>query len=125
MDRFQMPRTVWLPANVPADAVAFYADLLKKVSETPEWKEYIERTSQTGKFLTGAELKKFIAEDDEQEPQGLREGRLDRQVSTERPAAGGEQERLASDASLAPLPVRCPGGTRMSDVKAARNRRPS
>ena len=54
---FQMPRTVWLPGNVPAEAVAFYADVLKKVSETPEWAEYIERTSQTGRFLAGAELK--------------------------------------------------------------------
>ena len=44
LDTFQMPRTVWLPAGVPADAVAFYADVLKKVSETPEWKDYVERT---------------------------------------------------------------------------------
>lgn len=65
VDRFQMPRTVWLPAGVPADAVAFYSDLLKKVSETPEWKEYIERTSQTGRFMTGEEFKTFIAQDDE------------------------------------------------------------
>jgi putative tricarboxylic transport membrane protein len=64
IDRFQMPRTVWLPAKVPADAVAFYTDMMKKVSETPEWKEYIERTVQTGKFMAGAELKTFIAEDD-------------------------------------------------------------
>ena len=31
IEQFQMPRTVWLPGGVPADAVAFYADLLKKV----------------------------------------------------------------------------------------------
>lgn len=64
IDRFQMPRTVWMPANVPADAVAFYADLLKKVSETPEWKEYIERTVQTNRFMTGADLRAFIADDE-------------------------------------------------------------
>lgn len=64
IDRFQMPRTVWMPANVPADAVAFYADLLKKVSETPEWKEYIERTVQTNRFMTGADLRSFIADDE-------------------------------------------------------------
>ena len=63
IDQFQMPRTVWLPGGVSPDAVAFYADLLKKVSETPEWKEYIERTSQTARFLTGEELKSFIADD--------------------------------------------------------------
>ena len=35
------------------DQVAFYVDLMKKVQATPEWKEYIERTSQTDTFLTG------------------------------------------------------------------------
>ena len=64
IDRFQMPRTVWLPAKVSADAVAFYIELLKKVSETPEWREYITRTVQTPRFMTGAELKAFVADDD-------------------------------------------------------------
>jgi putative tricarboxylic transport membrane protein len=64
IDRFQMPRTVWLPAGAPAPAVAYYADVLKKVSETPEWKEYIERTVQTGKYLAGEEFKAFVAADD-------------------------------------------------------------
>lgn len=64
IDRFQMPRTVWLSAGAPADAVRFYADVLEKVSKTPEWKEYIERTVQTGKFMSGEELNAFIANDD-------------------------------------------------------------
>ncbi len=34
------------------------------MSETPEWKDYIEKTSQTARFLSGQELKTFIAEDD-------------------------------------------------------------
>jgi tripartite-type tricarboxylate transporter receptor subunit TctC len=34
------------------------------VREQPEWKEYIERTSQTDKFLVGAEFKRFIADDE-------------------------------------------------------------
>ncbi len=64
IEQFQMPRTVWLPGGAPSEAVAFYANVLKKVSETPEWKEYIERTSQTDRFLAGEELKKFVAEDE-------------------------------------------------------------
>ena len=59
-----MPRTVWLPAKVPADAVTFYTDMLKKVSESPEWREYAERTVQTARFMAGDELKSFIADDD-------------------------------------------------------------
>jgi tripartite-type tricarboxylate transporter receptor subunit TctC len=64
IDSFQMPRTIWLPANVPADAVAFYTELFKKVSETPEWKEYVTRTVQTARFMSGDELAKFIADDE-------------------------------------------------------------
>ena len=48
---FQMPRTVWLPADVPADAVTYYAGLLEKVSKTPEWQEFVTRTAPTGKFM--------------------------------------------------------------------------
>jgi putative tricarboxylic transport membrane protein len=60
---FQQPRTVWLPGKVTPDQVAFYVDLMKKVQQAPEWKEYIERTSQTDTFLAGDAFQKFIAED--------------------------------------------------------------
>jgi tripartite-type tricarboxylate transporter receptor subunit TctC len=60
---FSQPRTVWLPGGATPDQVAFYVELLKKVQAQPEWKEYIERTSQTGIFLAGDEFQKFIAED--------------------------------------------------------------
>ena len=61
--KFQQPRTVWLPGKVTPDQVVFYVELMKKVQATPEWKEYIERTSQTDTFLTGAEFEKFMKED--------------------------------------------------------------
>lgn len=63
VERYQMPRTIWLPAGVPADVVAFYSSLMSKVRETPEWKAYIERTSQTSTFMAGEELRKYITED--------------------------------------------------------------
>lgn len=62
---YQMPRTVWLPAGAPADAAAFYTAVLKKVSETPEWKGYIERSSQTDRFLTGDALRAYTKQDAE------------------------------------------------------------
>src|SRR5216684_8747028 len=61
--QFQQPRTVWLPGKVTAEQAAFYVDLMKKVQGTPEWKEYIERTSQTDTFLTGEAFAKFIKDD--------------------------------------------------------------
>lgn len=64
VERFQMPRTVWLSATAPADAARYYEGVLRKVSETPEWQEYITRTVQTGQFLSGAALKSFVENDD-------------------------------------------------------------
>jgi putative tricarboxylic transport membrane protein len=63
ISQYQQPRTVWLPGKVTPDQTAFYVDLMKKVQATPEWKEYIERTSQTDTFLAGADFDKFIKED--------------------------------------------------------------
>ncbi|WP_375460112.1 Bug family tripartite tricarboxylate transporter substrate binding protein [uncultured Enterovirga sp.] len=61
--QFQQPRTVWLPGKVTPDQVAFYVDLMRKVQATPEWKEYIARTSQTDTFLAGDAYQAFITED--------------------------------------------------------------
>ena len=59
IDEYRMPRTVWTPAKVPDDATAFYVGLMRKVRETPEWKDYIDRSVQTDRFLDSAELKAF------------------------------------------------------------------
>lgn len=63
IDQFQQPRIASLPGKVPAEAVAFYQDLLRKVAETPEWKEYVARTAQSGRVLIGGDLTKFIDAD--------------------------------------------------------------
>src|SRR5919198_6726612 len=63
ISQYEQPRTVWLPGKVTPDQAAYYVDLMKKVQATPEWKDYIEKTSQVDTFLTGAEFEKFIKED--------------------------------------------------------------
>ncbi|HET8874808.1 MAG TPA: tripartite tricarboxylate transporter substrate-binding protein [Casimicrobiaceae bacterium] len=65
IEQYQQPRTVWVPKGAPADAVAYYAGVLAKVRETPEWKTYIERSAQTDRFLTGAEFKRFAVTDEQ------------------------------------------------------------
>lgn len=57
---YKMPRTVWAAAGTPDDAVAYYADVMKKVSETPEWADYIKKTSQAGDYYDPAKLQEFI-----------------------------------------------------------------
>ena len=64
IEAYQMPRTILLPPGTPKEAVEFWAGVFKKVTETPEWKEYLVKTAQTGRFMAGAEFDKFIAEDD-------------------------------------------------------------
>jgi putative tricarboxylic transport membrane protein len=64
VEQFQMPRTVWLPADVPSEAVDFYIGVLKKVFETPEWNEWIERNVQTPRFMSGKEFRDFMADDE-------------------------------------------------------------
>ncbi|WP_246775374.1 Bug family tripartite tricarboxylate transporter substrate binding protein [Methylobacterium aquaticum] len=65
IDQYQMPRTVFLPGKVPSEAVAYYADVLRRVHETPEWRDYIQRTVQTSRFLAGAEFAAFIRADEQ------------------------------------------------------------
>jgi putative tricarboxylic transport membrane protein len=64
VDEFKMPRAVYLPPGVPAEAVKFWADVLQKVFATDDWKEYITRTSQSASFLTGDAFTQFIAADE-------------------------------------------------------------
>lgn len=64
IDSYNMPRTVWLPAGVDQDVVDYYAAVLKKVSETPEWAKYLADSSQSAAFKTGPELTEAIAADE-------------------------------------------------------------
>lgn len=60
IESYSMPRTVWLPAGVDQEVVDFYAGVLKKVAETPEWAKYLADTSQSPNYLSGPQLADFI-----------------------------------------------------------------
>lgn len=64
IEQYQQPRTVWLPAKAPPEAIAFYQEVLNKARETPEWKDYVERTAQTNKFLTNGDFQSFLSSDE-------------------------------------------------------------
>jgi tripartite-type tricarboxylate transporter receptor subunit TctC len=64
IERYQMPRTVWLPKGVTDEQVAFYRTVLAKVRDTDEWKAWLKRGSQTDAFLSGPELTDYIASDE-------------------------------------------------------------
>lgn len=64
IERYQMPRTVWLPAGTDPEVLAYYQDALSRVAETQEWKDYLAKTSQTAAVLTGDDLTAFIEENE-------------------------------------------------------------
>ena len=61
---YLMLRAMFLPGKVTAEQTAFYVDLFKKLTQTVEYKEYMEKQALKPAFLTGKELVKFLEEDD-------------------------------------------------------------
>jgi tripartite-type tricarboxylate transporter receptor subunit TctC len=62
--QYLMLRAFFLPGKVTPDQTAFYIDLFKKVSETPEYKDYMEKQALKPIFLTGKDMLNFLEEDD-------------------------------------------------------------
>jgi tripartite-type tricarboxylate transporter receptor subunit TctC len=57
---YTMLRGIFMPAGVAPDQLAFYVDLLTKVSATPEWKDYMEKGAFNASFMTGAAFTKWL-----------------------------------------------------------------
>jgi tripartite-type tricarboxylate transporter receptor subunit TctC len=58
---YVMLRGIFMAGGVPADAVKYYADLLDKVRQTPEWKEFMERGAFNQTTMTGKEYSDWVA----------------------------------------------------------------
>jgi putative tricarboxylic transport membrane protein len=60
---YQQFRGIVGPPGMPAEAVAYYENLLKQVAESSDWKEdYIKKNSLTPKFLNAEESTAFYQE---------------------------------------------------------------
>lgn len=56
-------RAISGPPNMSAEALKYYVDTLKKVTELPEWqKDYIDKGYMTNYFLNAADTKKYFDE---------------------------------------------------------------
>jgi tripartite-type tricarboxylate transporter receptor subunit TctC len=62
--QYLMLRAMFLPGKVSPEQTAFYVDLFKKVSETPEYKDYMEKQALKPVFLTGKDMLNFLEDDD-------------------------------------------------------------
>lgn len=61
---YQMLRGMFMPGKVSKDQQAFYVDLFKKVSETPEWKEYLARNALAADYRDGEAFVSFLKADE-------------------------------------------------------------
>jgi len=62
--QYLMLRAMFLPGKVTAEQTAFYVDLFKKLTQTTEYKEYMEKQALKPIFLSGKDMLKFLEEDE-------------------------------------------------------------
>src|SRR5262249_29616878 len=55
---------MFLPGKVTPEQQAFYVDLFQKVTQTAEYKDYMEKQALKPIFLTGKDMRQFLEEDD-------------------------------------------------------------
>ncbi|HEJ1437478.1 TPA: tripartite tricarboxylate transporter substrate binding protein, partial [Pseudomonas aeruginosa] len=63
IDQYRFPRTVFLPGGVSDEQRAFYVELMRKVSQTAEFRDYVERSALAPTFLAGEDLVSYIEKD--------------------------------------------------------------
>jgi putative tricarboxylic transport membrane protein len=61
---YQMLRGIFMAPGVAQDQIDYYVDVLKKVRETPEWKEFMEKGAFDQKSLSGEEFKKWLTKEE-------------------------------------------------------------
>ena len=62
--QYLMLRAMFLPGKVSEEQRSFYVELFRKVSQTPEYKDYMEKQALKPIFLTGEEMVNFLELDD-------------------------------------------------------------
>jgi putative tricarboxylic transport membrane protein len=61
---YLMLRGIFGAPDMPKEAVDWYVGFLKKITETPEWKKYMEEGALKPAFLTGAEYVKWVEQNE-------------------------------------------------------------
>jgi len=62
---YLMLRGIFGAPGMPKEAVDWYVAFLKKITETPEWKKYMEEGALKPAFASGAEYVKWVEENDQ------------------------------------------------------------
>jgi putative tricarboxylic transport membrane protein len=62
---YLMLRGIFGPPDMPAEAVAWYQNLLKKVAETPEFKDYMQQGALRPAWLVGPEFNTWLGREEQ------------------------------------------------------------
>jgi putative tricarboxylic transport membrane protein len=73
---YLMLRGIFGAPDMPKEAVEWYQGFLKKVTETPEWKKYMEEGALKPAFATGPEFVKWVAENEQLHKELMAKGGL-------------------------------------------------
>ncbi|MGH6947597.1 MAG: Bug family tripartite tricarboxylate transporter substrate binding protein [Kiloniellales bacterium] len=57
---YTMLRGIFMPGDVPQEAVDYYIELFKKVREAPEWKDFMQKGAYNQSFMTGDDFKTWL-----------------------------------------------------------------
>ena len=110
---YLMLRGVFMAPGATPDQVAFYVDLLKKVRETPEWKQLMQDGAFNQTFMTGAEYAKWVEKEENRHRDLMKEAGFlaDHQLNARTQHAGGSLRRRAC---RAPRAVHCEHAARIT-----------
>ena len=61
---YLMLRGIFGPPDMPKEAVDWFVDFLRKITETPKWKKYMDEGALKSAFATGAEYVKWVEENE-------------------------------------------------------------
>ncbi|MBI3024587.1 MAG: tripartite tricarboxylate transporter substrate binding protein [Candidatus Tectomicrobia bacterium] len=59
---YNMLRGIFAAPGIPKEAQEYYVGLMKRISETADWKKYITDSALKGQFMTGPEYVKWLGE---------------------------------------------------------------
>ena len=61
---YVMLRGIFMPGGVTAEQTQYYVDLMKKVRETPDWKDFIEKGAFNPTALSGKEYADWVGKEE-------------------------------------------------------------
>jgi putative tricarboxylic transport membrane protein len=70
---YLMLRGIFMTPGATPDQVNFYVDLLKKVRETPEWKDLMKNGAFNQTFMTGADYAKWVEKEEQRHRELMKE----------------------------------------------------